>query len=160
MTESRIPDGYKMGVALDDEAREALGAQQNATVGTLNPDGSINLANVWFLFEGDRLYFETASATRKARNVAEREAVSALVSHPDVDVRAEGRGRVLLGEEAQAINRRIRAKYETDAAQEHFFSSIDDCAIEVSVDRWRTWRNHVLRAGIRAVREQSSSDPT
>jgi general stress protein 26 len=159
MTESRIPDGYKMGVALDDEARDALGTRQNATVGTLNADGSINLANVWFLFESGRLYFETASSTRKARNVSGRKVVTVLVSHPDVDVRAEGRGRVILGEEAQAINLRIRAKYETDAAQEDFFSTIDDCAVEVSVDRWRTWRNHVLRAGIRAVRERSSSDP-
>jgi general stress protein 26 len=142
-----------MGRKLDATAREALDATLNATVGTLNEDGSINLAHVWFLFEDGRLYFETASSTRKARNVEARGTISVLIAHPDIDVRAEGRARLLSGEEAEAVNRRLRAKYGTDEAQDTFFSSIDDCAVEITVNRWRTWGNAVLRAGIQAVRD-------
>jgi len=30
-----------------------------------------------------------------------------------------------------------------------FFGEIDDCAVEISVDRWRTWTNTRLREGVR-----------
>lgn len=148
-----IPPGYRMGRELNATARDALEAKLNATIATLNEDGSINLAHVWFLYEDGRLYFETASSTRKARNVEARGTISVLIAHPDIDVRAEGRARLLRGEEAEAVNRRLRAKYGTDEAEDTFFSSIDDCAVEISVDRWRTWGNTVLRAGIEAVRD-------
>lgn len=148
-----------MGRELDDTARQALDAQLNAVIGTRNEDGSVNLAHTWFLFEDGRLYFETASSTRKARNVEARGDVSVLIGHPDIDVRAEGTGRILRGDEAEAVNARIRAKYGTDAAQNAFFSSIDDCAVEISVDRWRTWGNAALRAGIQAVRESGQTGP-
>lgn len=148
-----VPAGYRMGLVLDETAREALEAKLNSVIGTRNEDGSINLAHVWFLFEDGRLYFETASSTRKARNVEARGDVSVLIGHPEIDVRAEGKGRVLRGEEAQAVNRRLRAKYDADEAQNAFFSSIDDCAVEITVERWRTWGNEALRAGIQAVRD-------
>jgi hypothetical protein len=48
----------------------------NATIGTLNADGSIHLAFVLFLWEGSKLYFETASMMKKARNVAARSTAS------------------------------------------------------------------------------------
>jgi general stress protein 26 len=144
-----IPEGYKMGHGLDDEARAALGDRVNATVATINPGGTINLAHVYFLFEEERLYFETASTTRKARNVAERGTISFLIDHPDIDIRAEGRARLLSGDEAQAINRRLRDKYEMGDQAHRFFTQIDDCAVEITVERWRTWRNTVLREGVR-----------
>lgn len=150
---SDIPAGYRMGKGLSDEARDALQATINATVGTLNEDGSINLAHVWFLHDDGRLYFETASTTRKARNAAARGVASMLIGHSDIDVRAEGRARVLRGDEARQVNGRIRAKYGTNDAQDRFFDSIDDCAVEIHVDRWRTWTNTALRDGIRAVAE-------
>jgi general stress protein 26 len=148
-----------MGRELDETAREALDAQLNAVIGTRNEDGSVNLAHTWFLFEDGRLYFETASSTRKARNVEARGDVSVLIGHPDIDVRAEGKGRLLRGDEAEDVNARIRAKYGTDDAQNTFFSSIDDCAVEITVDRWRTWGNAALRAGIQAVRESGQTGP-
>jgi len=154
-----VPAGYRMGRELDETARDALDAQLNAVIGTRNEDGSINLAHTWFLFEDGRLYFETAASTRKARNVEARGDVSVLIGHPDIDVRAEGKGRVLRGEEAEAVNARLRAKYGTDDAQDTFFSSIDDCAVEITVDRWRTWGNAALRAGIQAVRESGQTSP-
>ena len=61
-------------------APEAIEAQLfrpiRATIGTLNPDGSIHLAFVIFLWEDGKLYFETASMTKKARNVAARSTAS------------------------------------------------------------------------------------
>ena len=48
----------------------------NATIGTLNPDGSIHLAFVLFLWEDGKLYFETSSITKKARNIVARSTAS------------------------------------------------------------------------------------
>jgi hypothetical protein len=55
-----------------EEIEEVLGQRLVATVGTLNEDGSIHLAFVIFLHEGGRMYFETSSVTRKARNAEAR----------------------------------------------------------------------------------------
>ena len=143
-----VPTAYRMGRELTDDVREALAATLNATVGTVDADGTINLANVWFLFEDGKLYFETASTTAKARNVAKRGVVTLLVSHPEIDIRAAGHGRVITGEEAEAINERIRAKYDATEAQRAYFSTIDDCAVEISVQRWRSWTNTELRRQI------------
>ena len=143
-----VPSPYRMGRELTDEMRDALEATLNATVGTVDADGSVNLANVWFLFEGGKLYYETASTTAKARNVAERGVVTMLIAHPEIDVRAAGRGRVIRGKEAQAINQRLRSKYAASEAQDAYFRGIDDCAVEISVERWRSWTNTELRRQI------------
>lgn len=143
-----VPAAYRMGRALTDEVRAALEATLNATVGTLDAAGSVNLANVWFLFEGGKLYYETASTTAKARNVAERGVVTMLIAHPEIDVRATGHGRVILGEEAQTINERLRAKYDASDAQHAYFRTVDDCTVEISVDQWRSWTNTTLRREI------------
>jgi hypothetical protein len=54
----------------DGEIADVLAQRLVATVGTLNEDGSIHLAYVLFLHEDGRLYLETSSVTRKARNAS------------------------------------------------------------------------------------------
>ena len=143
-----VPTAYRMGRELTDDVREALAATLNATVGTVDADGTVNLANVWFLFEDGKLYYETASSTAKARNVAERGVVTMLVSHPEIDIRAAGRGRVIKGDEAAAISQRLRVKYDASEAQHAYFRSVDDCVVEIRVERWRSWTNTELRRQI------------
>ncbi|MGI9585610.1 MAG: pyridoxamine 5'-phosphate oxidase family protein [Acidimicrobiia bacterium] len=118
-----------------------------ATIGTLNPDGSIHLAFVIFLWEDGRLYFETASMTKKARNVAERQTASFAFDGAGFMAMAEGVGRIISGDDAHAINGRLRAKYLTPAAAGTVGASwgtVDDVAIEITPTKWRSWSSEVL----------------
>lgn len=96
------------------EIADVLGKRLTAAVGTQNADGSIHLAYVIFLHEDGRLYFETSSVTRKARNAAARGWVSMLVQGAastgrHLMVAAEGRARLIEGADAHAIIHRLRA---------------------------------------------------
>jgi nitroimidazol reductase NimA-like FMN-containing flavoprotein (pyridoxamine 5'-phosphate oxidase superfamily) len=137
-----------------DEIDDVLGQRINAAVGTINEDGSVHLAFVIFLFEDDRLYLETSSTTRKARNAAARPTASMLVqglaaTGRHLMVAAEGPARVLEGDEAQAVNHRLRAKYikpEALPAIDRAWGRLDDVSIEVTPVRWRSWTGGLLHA--------------
>jgi nitroimidazol reductase NimA-like FMN-containing flavoprotein (pyridoxamine 5'-phosphate oxidase superfamily) len=49
---------------LTDEHRKLLAERRYAVLATHDPDGTIHLTPVWFLFEGDRFYNESSSASR------------------------------------------------------------------------------------------------
>ena len=131
----------------EEEIAEVLGQRLTATVGTLNADGSVHLAYVIFLHEAGRLYLETSSVTRKARNARRSGAASLLVqgrasSGRGLMVAAEGVARVVEGPEAQEVNRRLRAKYlkpEVLDAIDRVWGPLDDVAVEITPDRWRSW---------------------
>lgn len=137
-----------------DEIAEVLEQRGIATLGTLNEDGSVHLAYVIFLHEGGRLYFETSSVTRKARNVRDRARATLLTegrasTGRSLMVAAEGMARVISGPEAGEINHRIRAKYvKPDALEgiDRAYGRFDDVAIEITPSRWRSWANSLLRA--------------
>lgn len=159
MSEARIPDEYLGGQQVDESALDALAERRNAIVGTLNRDGTIHMTPVWFLYEKGLFYFETNSATRKARNVAQRHALSMLVPGTDMDVIAMGAGRVIHGEDAMAINRRIRAKYVTEEGQGpvgRFFEQVDDVAVELTPSSIATWTNAKLRESLHSIPEWTS----
>lgn len=126
---------------------EQLRRPINAVVGTLNPDGSIHLAFVLFLWESGRLYFETASMTRKVRNLRERPTASFAIDPPGFMAMAEGTARIIEGEAAHDFNRRLREKYLTAEAVDTVgaaWGSVDDVAIEITPHRWRSWSNRAL----------------
>jgi len=132
-------------------APEAIEAQLfrpiKATIGTLNPDGSIHLAFVIFLWEDGKLYFETASMTRKACNVAARSTASFAIEGDGFMAMAEGQARIIEGGEAHAINERLRAKYLTPAATGTVGASwgaVDDVAVEITPHKWRSWSSEAF----------------
>ena len=137
-----------------EEIDDVLGQRVAAAVGTTNEDGSVHLAYVLFLRENGRLYFETSSATRKARNVARHGSASMLVqgtaaSGRHLMVAAEGVARLLHGSEAGEVNRRLRARYirpEALDAVDRAWSRFDDVAIEIVPARWRSWTGGLLHA--------------
>ncbi len=97
-----------------EEINDVLGLRETATVGTLNADGSVHLAFVIFLHQDGKLYFETSSVTRKARNVERRQRVSMVVqgrasTGRHLMVSAEGLGRLVSGADARDLNHRLRA---------------------------------------------------
>jgi PPOX class probable F420-dependent enzyme len=136
----------------DDEIADVLEQRLTATVGTVNADGSVHLAYVIFLFADGRLYFETASMTRKARNAAERGHLSMIVQGQartgrHLMVAAEGTARVLDGDEARQTNHRLRAKYIKPSALadiDRSWNRLDDIAVELTPQRWRSWTGSVL----------------
>ena len=131
-----------------DEIEKHLQRPLKCTIGTLNPDGSIHLSFVIFLWENDKLYFETASMTKKARNVAANPTVSfAFESGDGFMAMAEGIGRVVTGEEAQDINERLRRHHLEDAAADTVgaaWKEFDDVSIEITPTKWRSWSSQVF----------------
>jgi hypothetical protein len=134
------------------EIAEVLAMRLVATVGTLNQDGSIHLAYVLFLHQDGLLYFETSSVTRKAHNADQRGWASMIVqgrasTGRRLMVTAEGTAKVLGGAQAQELNHRLRAKYIKPGALEGIdraWGRLDDVAVEVTPQRWRSWTGSVL----------------
>ena len=136
------------------EIDDVLGQRGVTALGTLNEDGSIHLTYLLFLYEDGRFYLETASTTRKARNVAARGVASLLIQGTastgrSLMVECEGSARIVPVPEAHAVNHRIRAKYVLPDAVEALDSAwgrFDDVSIEVTPARWRSWTGDVLAA--------------
>ncbi|MGH8833414.1 MAG: pyridoxamine 5'-phosphate oxidase family protein [Actinomycetes bacterium] len=107
----------------------------------------MHLAYVIFLHEDGRLYFETSSVTRKARNARERGRATMLVqgqaaTGTGLTVAAEGDATVITGPRAQEINERLRAKYIRPAALGEInqaWGPLDDVAVEIVPRTWRSW---------------------
>jgi PPOX class probable F420-dependent enzyme len=131
--------------AAQDQIERHLERRLKCTIGTLNPDGSIHLAFVIFLWENGKLYFETSSVTKKARNVAANPIASfAFESGDGFMAMAEGNARLIEGDEAQAINARLREKYlsqEAVASVGAAWGEIDDVAVEITPTKWRSWNS-------------------
>ena len=136
----------------DEEIADVLGQRLVASVGTLNRDGSIHLAYVIFEHHDDKVYFETSSVTRKARNAERTGTASVLVQGQAATGRSlmvsfEGAARVIHGAEAHEANRRLRAKYiKADALAEldDAWAKLDDVAVEITPQRRRSWLSAVL----------------
>ncbi len=134
------------------EIDDVLGQRLTCALASLNEDGSIHLAYLIFLFEAGRFLLETASATRKARNIAARSTASILVQGTaatgrSLMVEAEGEARIIGLPEAHTVNHLIRAKYvQPDAVEalDATWGRFDDVSIEVSPVRWRSWTGTVL----------------
>ena len=138
---------YRTSATIE-EIEDVLTKRLTATIGTLNEDGSIHLAYVIFLYDNGRFYCETASLTRKARNVRARPTASFIVegeafSGRRVMAENEGTARLIEGDEALEVNRRLRAKYITDGALDRVdaaWNQFDDVTIEITAGpRWRSW---------------------
>src|SRR5262245_48367561 len=138
----------------DEEIAEVLASQGTAAVGTVNADGSVHLAYVIFLHRDGRTYFETASVTRKARNVRRTGRLSMLVQGTpstgrQLMVSLEGTGRVIDGDEARRINHALRAKYIKPEALDEIdraWNTFDDVAVELIADRVRSWTGTIMYA--------------
>jgi hypothetical protein len=143
----------------DEEIADVLGQRLSAALGTLNDDGSIHLTYLLFLYDEGRFLLETASSTRKARNIAARGTASILVHGTaaggrSLMVEAEGTARLIGLPDAHEVNHRIREKYvlPTDVADlDQVWGRFDDVSIELTPDRWRSWTGSVLASTTEAA---------
>jgi Pyridoxamine 5'-phosphate oxidase len=135
-----------------DEVAEVLAKRLVATVGTLNEDGSIHLAFVLFLHHDGRLYFRDVvghpqGPQRRPARLGVDARAGRGVHRASLMVSAEGTARVLSGAQAQALNHRLRAKYIRPEALDGIdraWGRLDDVAVEITPNRWRSWTGSVL----------------
>ena len=136
----------------DQEIADVLSQRVVASVGTLNSDASIHLAYVIFDHHDGKVYFETSSVTRKARNAERTGRASVLVQGQaatgrNLMVSLEGTARVLRGTEAHEANHRLRAKYIKASALpelDRAWGQLDDVAVEITPQRTRSWTSAAL----------------
>jgi PPOX class probable F420-dependent enzyme len=133
---------------LSDELRALLAERRYATLATHDAEGTIHLTPVWFLFDDERFYFESSSASRKVKNLHQNASASVVIDAREPGrerwVSASGTTDILTGDEAQAINAGIRRRYLTqdasdDARIEPALAAVDDVTIRLTPTRWRSW---------------------
>ena len=128
-----------------EEARKRFGAARVARLATADARCRPHLVPVVFAVRGDTIYSavdakpKRTTRLRRLANVTENPAVSVLVDHYEDDwdalwwVRADGRGRVLGGEnhEARQAIERLRERYPQQQAT--------GAVLAVDVERWSGW---------------------
>lgn len=134
---------------LSDAMREFLNGRYYATLATLNADGSIHLTAVWYLFEDERLFVESAASDRKVRNILARPAASLLVDSRRQQgaerwVSAAGTAEIIRGERSKAINAKIQQRYLTTAGREDprvgpVFAAASEVTIGLTPQSWRAF---------------------
>jgi len=107
---------------------------------------------------------ETASSTRKARNVEARPRASLMVDdrRPGATrwVLATGRAELIRGDRSRELNQRLLRRYLTEAGMEtmgRFWTSVDDVTIALTPESWKSWD---ARALVASLREQGSAPKT
>lgn len=128
------------------EARERFAAARVARLATADAAGRPHLVPIAFAVAGDTVYSAVDAKPKRTRelrrlaNVRQNPAVALLVDHWDEDdwtrlwwVRAEGEGRVLEGEEPEAVRAAglLRERYPAQRA--------DGAVLAVDVERWSGW---------------------
>ena len=133
---------------LSDSMREFLRGRHYATLATLNADGSMHLTPVWYLFEDERLFVESAASDRKVRNILARPVASLLVDSrrqgSERWVSASGTAEIIRGERSQAINAKIQQRYLTAAGREDprvgpVFAAASEVTIGLTPQAWRAF---------------------
>jgi uncharacterized protein YhbP (UPF0306 family) len=143
------------GQTLEVRFQELLKRRYIATFGSENPNGTIHLTAVWYLYEDGSLFVATSRKTRKARNVTARPKASLMVDvrrqGAEHGVTGAGTVELISGTQSQEINRRIHSRYMSSAAMSDprigpVFASFDDVTIRLAPTSWTTWDMTVLDA--------------
>jgi PPOX class probable F420-dependent enzyme len=139
------------------QREEFLRGRHIATLATENADGSVHLVAVWYLYEDGCFYVDTESRSQKAQNARARSRASIMVDSrsPGTErgVTAMGRVEVLEGVAAQAINRRVEARYLSEAALKDpavgpVFAQLGDVTLRLTPERWVSWDLSVMDAEV------------
>jgi PPOX class probable F420-dependent enzyme len=129
-------------------ARELLAARLIANLATIEPDGSVHLVGMWFLWDGEALLLPTSRTTRKAKNIVRDPRVTVMIddSRGGFDLRGLtviGTADLLGGESAVETNRQIHLKYVTERGRSleavDRYLATDDVTIRVAPARVSVW---------------------
>jgi PPOX class probable F420-dependent enzyme len=132
----------------DELAREVLDARLIAKLATLNPNGSIHLVGMWFVWDGEALLIPTSRGTRKAKNLERDPRATVMIddSRGGFDLRGitlVGRVEIVRAPESLELNRRIHLKYVTERGLElepvRRYLSTDDITLRFVPERVSSW---------------------
>src|SRR5262245_6678333 len=102
---------------LTETQKQILRERRIASVATVSADGSPHLVSVWFLYENEELYLAIPSSSSKGRNLAANPKIAVMidvrVSYKEAGLTAIGEAKVVSGDEAKLIVRRVHEKYLT-----------------------------------------------
>lgn len=133
---------------LDNDLRTFLGGRRIASIATVNPDNTIHVTAVWYLFENDIFYIGLSSHSRKWKNSIVRPQVSIMV---DSRVPAKERGATAIGtvqqitgDESKLWVRKIHERYLTPEALNDplvggVYATGDDVTMKITPDKWLSW---------------------
>jgi PPOX class probable F420-dependent enzyme len=102
-----------------DAVAKFLAEPRHALIATNRTGGSPQLAPVWYLYEGDTLYFAVSASSAKCRNLIRDPKVSACIDGGHPDARAvvfHGQAKILEASEhsIDALQWRIARRYMDD----------------------------------------------
>lgn len=97
---------------------DLMAAPLTAIVTTIGTDGFPQSSVIWYVWEGDRLWFSTKGRTTKSRNIHDRPQVSVVVIDPANQFRyIEIRGTATVSEDPGCVGRNhVRAKHGMEAS--------------------------------------------
>jgi nitroimidazol reductase NimA-like FMN-containing flavoprotein (pyridoxamine 5'-phosphate oxidase superfamily) len=132
---------------------QLLSGRHIASLGTVNPDDSVHLTAVWYVFQDDSLFIATFSRSRKARNVQERKKASLMVDirKPGFErgVVAAGSAELITGDRSREFNQLIHQRYMSPAAIADprvgpRLAALDDVTIKLTPASWSGWNMEEL----------------
>jgi PPOX class probable F420-dependent enzyme len=106
-----------MPIDLPEEYRDLLDAHV-ATLATVEPDGTPQLSEIWFLHDESELRLSLNTARRKTQNLSERPQCSLLIldlENPFRYVEIRGRARIEPDDDG-AFAHKLHGKYDADVA--------------------------------------------
>ncbi|RKT31211.1 PPOX class probable F420-dependent enzyme [Microbacterium sp. AG1240] len=81
---------------IPDDLRDLLDEPNYGALGTVRPDGSVQVNPMWFEYDGERLLFTHTTTRQKFRNLEANPSMSLMVFDPDNPYRyIEVRGRLV-----------------------------------------------------------------
>jgi len=132
----------------DTLVRQLLDERYIASLATRNPDGSIHMVAVWYLFDGARIYVATSARSRKARNLQSNSNVSVMIDSrtgaASRGINVVGTAQIVTGDSSRQWNARLHRKYLSDAALADprvgpVFASVDDVTIQITPTSVISW---------------------
>jgi PPOX class probable F420-dependent enzyme len=129
-------------------ASELLSRNEIATFATHNPDGSIHLTALWFMFEDGDVYIGTFTGSRKVSNLRRNPEASLMVDARGLaderGVAVTGTAEIITGEASRDLNRRIHARYLSEEARIDprvgpVLADMDDATIRLRPRSFVTW---------------------
>ena len=122
---------------IPDEHRDLLENPNYGSLGTVRPDGTVQVNPMWFEFDGEHLRFTHTSTRQKFRNLQHNPSMSLMVFDPERPYRyVEVRGRLIAAEPdpTGAFYVRLGQRYG-NAEQAAPPDSADRVILKMSIDK-------------------------
>lgn len=122
-------------ITLSPETHQRLDTEANIWISTTRPDGRPHLTPVWFAWHQGKLYACIQTASVKARNLSQNEAVAFALENGTHPVIGEGTARAAPEPWSQAVIDIFQRKYNWDVTTDHEY----DYLLEITPAKWLTW---------------------